>query len=490
MLKVPELRAELEARGLETKGVKSLLCKRLQEALDQEKEKDDGEGAAPTGDIEMTDVAGDEEEAEKKEEEPTAEDKEKAEAEQKKLAEEQKKKAEKLEKEKQEKKAALEKHYTMPKERKVLVYPSKTAKGGKFDCRVMSIQSLLDYRQDDNKESHFEVSLFVEAFKELMERHAAFLIYHAIARAADKESERKRRDEAREKKDEESEEEKKEGEDKEDKKDEKEKKEEKKEKLDLKSMVSNRPLFESFAMFDVNLCGYLNERDLEDIIFNSELGVTRAQVQKLTHKLMSREKINYRHLTDVLVDSDGAVRFTPGECENPPDMSSLLKGFGLQAYKSSLQPQTNGDVHMSTASDGTVIINGNVVNVAQKLALLKKNQLRDNKHDLEKKNRDLEKEVDKYKKRLDESSSALKSSLDSNISLKSALSDCKRYADRIASAVERACPPPPPVKRVEEEVKVEEHAADGVDESDEPIPAEIVLTEEVGAEEETEEKTA
>ncbi|EYC06034.1 hypothetical protein Y032_0078g1159 [Ancylostoma ceylanicum] len=82
------------------------------------------------------------------------------------------------------------------------------------------------------------------------------------------------------------------------------------------------------------------------------------------------------------------------------------------------------------------------------------------------------------------------SSLDSNISLKSALSDCKRYADRITSAVERACPPPPPVKRVEEEVKVEEHAADGVDESDEPIPAEIVLTEEVGAEEETEEKTA
>ncbi|VDN39062.1 unnamed protein product, partial [Cylicostephanus goldi] len=114
-------------------------------------------------------------------------------------------------------------------------------------------------------------------------------------------------------------------------------------------------------------------------------------MQKLTHKLMSREKINYRHLTDVLVDSDGNVRFTPGECENPPDVNALLKGFGLQAYKNSLQPQVNGDAN---------------------------------------------------------------SSLDSNISLKSALSDCKRYADRITSAVERACPPPPPVKRVEEEVKV------------------------------------
>ncbi|VDP13559.1 unnamed protein product [Heligmosomoides polygyrus] len=456
LFKVPELRAELEARGLETKGVKSLLCKRLQEALDQEKEKEDGEGAAPTGDIEMTDVAGDEEETEKKEE-----------AELKKEAEEQKKKDEKLEKEKQERKNTLERYYTMPKERKVLVYPSKTAKSGKFDCRVMSMQSLLEYRQDDNKESHFEVSLFVEAFKELLERHAAFKIYCAVARAADKESERKRRDEAREKKEEEvTEEENKEEEDKEEKKE--EKKEERKEKLELKSMVSNRALYEAFAMFDVNLCGYLNERDLEDIIFNSELGVTRAQMAKMSHKLMSREKINYRHLTDVLVDSDGNVRFSPGECENAPEIETLLRGWieFLRFFSAQLQ---------MSDSDGTVIINGNVVNVPQKLALLRRSeverdqakaavaehsalidQLRGIKHDLEKRMKDVEKDLEKHKKRLDESNSALKSSLDSNISLKSALSDCKRYADRILSAVERTCPPPPAPKPRVEEVKVAE----------------------------------
>ncbi|KAL6734341.1 hypothetical protein Aduo_004890 [Ancylostoma duodenale] len=51
--------------------------------------------------------------------EPRAKDKEKAEAEEKKLTEEQKKTVEKLEKEKEEKKAALEKHYTPHKERKV-----------------------------------------------------------------------------------------------------------------------------------------------------------------------------------------------------------------------------------------------------------------------------------------------------------------------------------------------------------------------------------
>jgi hypothetical protein len=45
----------------------------------------------------------------------------------------------------------------MPKEPCVLVFPSKTAKGGKFECRVSSLATLLDYRPDDNKESSFEV---------------------------------------------------------------------------------------------------------------------------------------------------------------------------------------------------------------------------------------------------------------------------------------------------------------------------------------------
>ncbi|KAE9412139.1 hypothetical protein Angca_001418, partial [Angiostrongylus cantonensis] len=148
--------------------------------------------------------------------------------------------------------------------------------------------------------------------------------------------------------------------------------------------------------------------------------------------------------------------------------SSVL-GSGFPASKNSLEPQINGDVHVPEASDGTVIINGNVVNVAQKLALLKKSeierdhakaslaeqttlidQLREIKHELERKNRDIEKDLDKQRKRLDESNNALKSSLDSNIALKSALSDCKRYADRIISAVERTFPPPAPIKQLEE----------------------------------------
>ena len=37
------------------------------------------------------------------------------------------------------------------------MYPNATAKGGKFDCSVMSLSVLLDYRPEDNKEHSFEV---------------------------------------------------------------------------------------------------------------------------------------------------------------------------------------------------------------------------------------------------------------------------------------------------------------------------------------------
>ena len=39
-MKVIELRSELDARGLSTKGVKTILAERLQKSLDEEKQKE------------------------------------------------------------------------------------------------------------------------------------------------------------------------------------------------------------------------------------------------------------------------------------------------------------------------------------------------------------------------------------------------------------------------------------------------------------------
>ena len=36
----------------------------------------------------------------------------------------------------------------------------RAAKNGKFDCSVMSLSVLLDYRPEDNKEHSFEASYF------------------------------------------------------------------------------------------------------------------------------------------------------------------------------------------------------------------------------------------------------------------------------------------------------------------------------------------
>lgn len=50
-----------------------------------------------------------------------------------------------------------ERRYVLPDEPTILVHPNWAAKNGKFDCSVMSLSVLLDYRLEDNKEHSFEV---------------------------------------------------------------------------------------------------------------------------------------------------------------------------------------------------------------------------------------------------------------------------------------------------------------------------------------------
>lgn len=152
---------------------------------------------------------------------------------------------------------------------------------------MTTLQSLLEYRHDDNKETQFEVSIYAEAFKEMLERHAAFVIYQNLASAADRESERKRREEAAVKPQENgdaAEEEK-----------EKEEKKEKVEKIELKAVVSNRVLFEACAMFDSNLCGYFHDRDVEELILNCDFAASRGQISRILQKVCGKsDRFTYR----------------------------------------------------------------------------------------------------------------------------------------------------------------------------------------------------
>merc|ERR1712141_291500 len=83
-------------------------------------------------------------------------------------------------------KQALKNAYRFPNDPCILVHPHPKAKSGKFDCTVMSLSVLLDYRTEDNKESTFEVSLFAELFNEMLMRDSGFKLYKSLINASEK----------------------------------------------------------------------------------------------------------------------------------------------------------------------------------------------------------------------------------------------------------------------------------------------------------------
>lgn len=250
-------------------------------------------------------------------------------------------------------KAQLQKLYTLPDSQHIIVHPSRTAKQGKFDCTTMSLSLLLDYRPEDTKEHSFEVSLFAELFNEMLMRDFGFNIYKALfdlpEKPKEKEDKRKKDDdkgkddddkkkgddkkkEDKEKKDEQD---KKSDEKKEDKKsedgkrrdskkddkrsendtdddDEFEEDEQKDRKKDRKRKkpkmyTKDRHLLLSFVYFDQTHCGYIFEKDIEDLLHTLGLYLSRAQVRKLVGKVITRDSLHYRKLTDQPKDEDFIV---------------------------------------------------------------------------------------------------------------------------------------------------------------------------------------
>ncbi|XP_078579525.1 cell division cycle and apoptosis regulator protein 1-like isoform X2 [Branchiostoma floridae x Branchiostoma japonicum] len=439
-MKVNELRAELEARGLNSKGLKSQLIARLTKALKMEVEKEEEEKEAK-------DEAKEEEEEEKEEE--VEEDKEKKEEEERKKQEEERERK------------TRERRYTLPDNPAIIVHPSTTAKGGKFDCAVMSLSVLLDYRVEDNKEHSFEVSLFAELLNEMLQRDFAFKIYRALMVAPEP-----KKDEKKEKKDKKDKDSKKEEKKKDDKKDEKEEKEEKKEDGDdseeppkpkrrktdeeekpevkkekdeerkdgedeeeeeeeegddssddeeedddkddkegeekdkdkkdkdekkgkekkkssrdkdrhsrerQKEFTLDKELLLAFVYFDQSHCGYLLDRDLEEIMHTIGLQLSRAQIRKLVQKVVTRDSLSYRKLTD----RPAADKDKPAE--NLPSMPEDQElAIGNNSYLA-VQVKKEADVRVEEAggaetSQGMVLYRGATIDIANLLSRLERSE--------------------------------------------------------------------------------------------------------------------
>ena len=189
---------------------------------------------------------------------------------------------------------------------------------------------LLDYRTDDNKEGMFEVSLFAELFNEMMTRDSAFTLYKALANAKEKPKEKEKKEEKKEAKPETEEAAKAEGSDPTDSKPVEtveEKREASVEITEEKEKVlvtKDKNLLLGCSFFDVSHCGYLESKDVEDILLTLELDLSRAELKKVANKLAVKDSINYRTLTDgeeVEEEADNEVN------EMKKDSFELSKGF-------------------------------------------------------------------------------------------------------------------------------------------------------------------
>lgn len=412
-MKVNDLRKELDCRSLSSKGLKSQLIARLTKQLKVEEQVEESKEPEKP---EIKPV---------EEEEPprTEEDRE----------EEEKKKQEELERQRRERR------YILPDEPTIIVHPNWSAKNGKFDCSVMSLSVLLDYRLEDNKEHSFEVSLFAELFNEMLQRDFGYRIYKTLAsipakdekkekdKKAKKEVEKKEADkrEIKKEKEEETEEPavKKVKEDEEDKKKLEEKSMKKEESRDeeenedagstanaeeydpmeaedaeddddddkddddsndrdrkdrkddrksskersskdkeKKQMVTyNKELLMAFVYFDQSHCGYLLERDLEEILYTLGLHLSRAQIKKLLNKPVVRESCYYRKLTD------------RGKDEPIPSFNEALieNLLGNRAALPAPKARTQSE---ASESGNLIVYNGAMVDVGSMMQKLEKSE--------------------------------------------------------------------------------------------------------------------
>lgn len=74
-----------------------------------------------------------------------------------------------------------------------------------------------------------------------------------------------------------------------------------------KMFTKDRHLLLSFVYFDQTHCGYIFEKDIEDLLHTLGLCLSRAQVRKLVGKVITRDSLHYRKLTDQPKDEDFIV---------------------------------------------------------------------------------------------------------------------------------------------------------------------------------------
>ncbi|XP_015434424.1 PREDICTED: cell division cycle and apoptosis regulator protein 1 isoform X2 [Dufourea novaeangliae] len=429
-MNVNDLRQELAARNLNCKGLKSQLFARLTKAVATEQAKEEGR----QDDIE--DNEKDVSPPPKEEDDKKFRDNKDHDEERKKLCERER--------------IALEKRYTLPESSHIIVHPSRMAKSGKFDCTVMSLSVLLDYRPEDTKEHSFEVSLFAELFNEMLMRDFGFRIYRALCNLPEKPKEKdddKKKDKKDDKRDEKKDDKRKDDEKKcvrkDERKDDKKREgsKDKKEDKDAKSKTDDRDrekdkndddddddedesddddsvkdgrkdkdrdgrkrktklythdpyLLLSFVYFDQTHCGYIFDKDIEELIYTLGLNLSRAQVRKLVQKVVTRDSLHYRKLTDRSKEDDpkeekkDEKEADKGESYKTESEEEILRslalgnkkllpvfvGSGPPSKRARRENTMSEQFEESTIPEGFVMYKGSLLDVGKLVSQLKRSE--------------------------------------------------------------------------------------------------------------------
>ena len=299
-----------------------------------------------------------------------------------------------------------ERLYKLPQTPHIIVHPNKVAKNGKFECQLVSLAHLLDYRKDDNKESAFEVALFSEHFNEMLIRDNGFAIYkHLLSIRTDKDKElfalantalcHKRKlsttSGAGEVKEDESAESKR-----------VKPNEAETGKVDEQPAIPSNPtptktiqlskpkpktvfkeLLLAFTFFDTARTNYLNEKDLEDLLLLIGLSLSRSKAKALIGKLSVKDGlINYRTLTDktpkeIAAEQEAGVHFTV-----PSDDEIVANIITYDSYMRRLNPgQAPGASSSFNKATSVVEINGTSIDVLNTLKKLDESEHTANKLD-------------------------------------------------------------------------------------------------------------
>lgn len=211
-------------------------------------------------------------------------------------------------------------------------------------------------------------------------------------------------------------------------------KEKEKEKDRQKYYTADLDLLLSFVYFDQSQCGYIFEKDVEELFYTLGLNLSRSQTRKLVGKVVSRDSLYYRKLTDLPKEDDKPEgeekddeepELKKVKVESTINEIELAKGnrYYLPIFKdkqeqpssSIVQESDNKSNEPSVSSNGMVKFNGCLYDIEQLLDQMKRSeQAREETEkmlfELRKQNTDLNTNYTKSQTKIKDLSSDLKNS--------------------------------------------------------------------------------